>query len=350
MDSSIKHFKWIFFLCLICCTLIPLYYIIFHWSANSSIFLSDILFNILFTLLATGLNASSVFLFTKLYLHPRLPWHKNKTRRMLIELLCSNIISMLGSSIVFFIFLFTFGRESVHESHQTAFNIWFQVMVISIIINSLTVSIHEGRFLLREWMKTKVEAEQLRREKAESQYAALKNQVNPHFLFNSLNSLSSLIRTSPEKAIEFVDKFSKIYRYVLDVSDQLVVTVEEELKFLQSFYFLQTIRFGDNLRIHIHIEAQQLQKYIVPLSLQLLIENAIKHNEISTEHPLTINIGIENEFLIVSNNLQPKSFLEHSNGIGLKNITEQYHHYTDQTPTFGIENNAFVARIPLLEE
>ncbi len=349
MDATIKPL--IFILCLITCSLLPLYYIAFKIFDHTGVVFSELLANGLFTLLATGLNASSVFLFIKTVINKHYPWQRKNTRRVVIELISTNAISITGSSLFFGLFLMFSNDEVTHFSDLSQLlSNWFNISVISMIINSLSVSVYEAQVLLRGWMRTKVEAEQLRREKAESQYAALKNQVNPHFLFNSLNSLSSLIRVSPDKAIEFVDKFSKIYRYVLDVSDQLVVPIEQELQFLQSFYFLQTIRFGDNLRIVTRVDASHLQKYIMPLSLQILIENAIKHNEISSENPLTIHVCTDDCYLMVTNHLQPKTTLEHSNGIGLKNIAERYKHFTDIETHFGIINHTWVAKIPMLEE
>ncbi len=184
----------------------------------------------------------------------------------------------------------------------------------------------------------------------ESKYAVLKNQVNPHFLFNSLNSLNSLIRISPEKAIEFVDKFSKIYRYVLDVNDKMVVELYEEVDFLQSYYFLQKIRFGVNLKIEVNIDAKKLNDFILPLSIQMLLENAIKHNEISMEKPLTISISADEDYLIISNNLQRKNVFEHSNGIGLANLKERYKHFTDAEPMFYYTDNSYIAKIPIIHE
>jgi LytS/YehU family sensor histidine kinase len=223
-------------------------------------------------------------------------------------------------------------------------------VTIAIIVNTIIVAIYEGQHMIRNWLHSLIEVEKLRREKAESQYSALRNQVNPHFLFNSLNSLSSLIRISPDRAIEFVDKFSKIYRYVLDVNDKILVELKQELDFLQSYYFLQKIRFGNNLVVEVNIDANKLNDFILPLSLQIVIENAIKHNEISSVKPLRISVFVEEEFLVISNNLQKKEVLEHSTGIGIANLQERYKHFTDLEPEFFIKGQNYYAKIPIIHE
>src|SRR5208337_2619070 len=204
--------------------------------------------------------------------------------------------------------LFYRQKQSVDSLKQGIFN----NITIAVIVNTIVVAIFEGQSLIRKWLHSLIEMEQLKREHAESKYAVLKNQVNPHFLFNSLNSLNSLIRISPEKAIEFVDRFSKIYRYVLEVSDKMVVELYQELNFLQSYYFLQKIRFGNNLNIDVTVDAKKMNDFILPLSIQMILENAIKHNEISSEKPLKISVTVEGDFLVISNNLQRKEVFEQS--------------------------------------
>ena len=147
----------------------------------------------------------------------------------------------------------------------------------------------------------------------------------------------------------FIDKFSKTYRYVLDSNSVIIVPLKDEIDFIHSFIYLNNLRFGENLKVTIHVSDEALDQYILPLSLQFLVENAIKHNEVTAEHPLEIKIEANEGWLVVSNNLQLKKQLESSTGMGLKNITEQYIHFSDVIPTFGVENNLFVARLPLLE-
>ena len=165
-----------------------------------------------------------------------------------------------------------------------------------------------------------------------------------------MNTIYSLIDTHPKKAKEFITKFSKTYRHVLDVKEKVVVLLKDEIEFLNSYIFLQKIRHEGNLEIKIEIDAKKLNNYIPPLSLQMLVENAIKHNIVSEKNPLKISITDKNNYLIVKNNIQLKDNMVESTKIGLKNLTERYKHISDSTPEFYIKNNEYIAEIPLLEE
>jgi sensor histidine kinase YesM len=188
----------------------------------------------------------------------------------------------------------------------------------------------------------------LEKENLLTQYEVLKNQVNPHFLFNSLNTLSSLIRTKPGNAVRFVEEFADLYRYVLDVHDKYVIEIQKELGFIESYIYLQKIRYGDNLDVRTDVESNHLKNLVMPLSLQILIENAIKHNEISEKFPLKINILSDNDFIVVTNKIK---LIEnrHSNGLGLKNLKLRYEGITDLVPEFYVENNTYIAKIPIIK-
>lgn len=162
------------------------------------------------------------------------------------------------------------------------------------------------------------------KEKTASQLIALQQKVNPHFLFNSLSVLSELIYIDTDKADAFIREFSKVYRYVLDFKDQTVVTVAEELEFLEAYLFLQKIRFGENLQTSITIADKALQEHIPPLSLQLLLENAIKHNSISKAAPLAISIESHPTHLVVQNRLQTRQEVKNSKGVGLFHLQKTY--------------------------
>ena len=177
----------------------------------------------------------------------------------------------------------------------------------------------------------------------------LKNQVNPHFLFNSMNVLSSLVAQSPVKAQEFIQKFSRVYRYIFDVGDETVIEVSRELDFIHSFVSLHQMRHGESLKMDVNVSAEKLERFIPVLSLQILVENAIKHNEISDECPLLISIFDDKNDLVVRNNFQPRIDRQESLGIGLKNIKERYGYLTDREPVFMRIDKEYVARLPLLE-
>ena len=188
----------------------------------------------------------------------------------------------------------------------------------------------------------------MKREQLALQYETLKNQINPHFLFNSLNAVTSLISTDPDKAILFVKKLSEVLRYVLEQKDHELITLDDELQFLEAFIFLQKIRFGDNLTVNINVLDRNY--YIVPLALQMLIENAIKHNVISKQFPLTIDISIKNEnYLVVSNKLKRKPVLNSSH-IGLDNIRSQYSFFSSDPVIVAESETEFRVELPLIKQ
>ena len=186
----------------------------------------------------------------------------------------------------------------------------------------IAISIASVAFFYMEWNNALKRERKLREEKLIFQYESLKSKVNPHFLFNSLNTLSSLIPKDPELAERFISKFSTIYRYVLEKADRDMVSLEDEIEFIKDFFFLQKIR--DDGKIYLEIDIGHPESYVVvPVSLQLLVENALKHNAATQESPLNIRIYLENDTVVVENNTQKKMNLEPSSKVGLKNLKER---------------------------
>ena len=220
----------------------------------------------------------------------------------------------------------------------------------------MVVTIYEGIYFYVKLQQSIQETEQLQRENIHSQLEGLKNQVNPHFLFNSLNTLSHLIPEDGEKAVGFVQKLSKVYRYILEIKDKKIIPLSEELDFLNAYIFLLKERFGENIQIDCHVQPQYLQKKIVPLSLQILFENAIKHNIISTKKPLTVKVFVEDKDsknqpkLIVKNKLQKKNQVSSSTKMGLENIKNRYQFFTDQSVDVIVTNESFIVALPLIQE
>jgi LytS/YehU family sensor histidine kinase len=172
-----------------------------------------------------------------------------------------------------------------------------------------------------------IRAGQLMKENALAQFEALKNQVSPHFLFNSLSILSSLVHVDANLSEKFIDQLSKAYRYILEQKDNDTVSLKTELQFLHSYAFLLKIRFENKLDVQTFVSAQEADRYMVaPLTLQLLIENCVKHNRMSEKEPLTVKISIKDDYLIVSNPVRARADIERvdSTGIGLANITNRY--------------------------
>lgn len=191
----------------------------------------------------------------------------------------------------------------------------------------------------------------LQKENLQSQYDVLKQQVNPHFLFNSLNVLTSLIKLEPDLAEKFSEQLSKVYRYVLENKDNELVDLQTELNFLDAYIFLLNIRFIDKLRVNINISEERRNDRIIPLAMQLLIENAIKHNTMSKAEPLIIDIFIDfDNNLNIINNLQERPSQLVSTGVGLKNIENRYKLLNNTIPTFAKTDKHFVAKVPLVCE
>jgi hypothetical protein len=194
-----------------------------------------------------------------------------------------------------------------------------------------------------------LENEALRREALQSQFESLKNQLSPHFLFNSLTALKILIKETPDTAQNYVNSLSKALRYTLKSNEKQLVTLKEEMEFMESYLFLIRMRFGENLFILTGINENLLSCHIPPLTIQTLVENAIKHNEISKRNPLTINIlTTENESLIIVNEIRKKITGEEGTGIGLTNLSKQFQLLIDKEITIRIENNQFSVEIPLI--
>ncbi len=194
-----------------------------------------------------------------------------------------------------------------------------------------------------------LQTERLQKEAVQAQFDALKNQVSPHFLFNSLSILSSLVEIDTKLSVQFINQLSKAYRYILDQRDNEQVPLKTELDFIEAYTFLLNIRFDDRLKVVINVpEAARTRYQIAPLTLQLLVENAVKHNQMSDEFPLTVTIALVGETLRVSNPIQLRPSTGDSTGMGLQNISSRYRLLTDQPVRVGEHNSDFVVIIPLL--
>lgn len=201
---------------------------------------------------------------------------------------------------------------------------------------------------LKAWRKSELEREKLKTEMMTHKYHALKKQMNPHFLFNSLNVLSDLVYEDQDLAVRFIRQMSDLYRYVLSVKNEDLVPLEKELEFVQSFCFLLETRFEQRLQIAIEVEANK-QDYLIPMSIQLLIENAVKHNEASSNSPLQITIKRNGDVIIVENNIQPKNQEYVSTGYGLENLKSRYSYLSNKQVEVKQVNNLFKVELPLLK-
>ena len=279
------------------------------------------------------------------YLDKRLPWLHFPLLRLIMQVVLTIIIMMLVIVIAIPILGLIWNQQITSDVFLSQMFFMMKIAFSFLLVGTLLTN---AILFFKNWKEAAVQQEKLKREQLALQYETLKSQVNPHFLFNNLNSLTSLISANPEKAIDFVKKLSEVYRYVLDQKDQELVSLETELKFLESYVFLQKIRFGINLEVQIEVNPKNFK--VIPLSLQMLVENAIKHNEISEKKPLLIRIFLaEDQYLTVENRLQKKPGSE-GTGSGINNIRDRYDFFTDRKVTISFNSERFRVSIPLLTD
>ena len=221
--------------------------------------------------------------------------------------------------------------------------------LITSVINIIIITVIEAIVWFKRSQQSLVKAEKLERENSQIRFETLKSQLNPHFLFNSMNVLSSLIKHDADKAQTFVDEFSSVYRYTLDVIEKPVVELREEIDFARSFLFLQKIRFDNAVDMEINVDAAKLNHLVPPLAVQTLLENAFKHNKATTDSPLKIKIHNENDSLVVINNLQPKIKGTDSKGVGLNNLNKRYELLGEKLPQYSVTEKEYIAKIPLIK-
>lgn len=228
---------------------------------------------------------------------------------------------------------------------------WNEVFYVNFFVSALVIGCVLIIRLIFRQQTIKVENETLKREALQSQFESLKNQLSPHFLFNSLTALKILINEAPDKAQRYVNNLSKALRYTLQSNEKQLVTLEDEIKFIDSYLYLIRIRFDTNLIVKMNVSKDLFQYKIPPLTIQTLIENAIKHNEISKAHPLSIHIAsTENYSLVISNEIQKKFNEEEGTGIGLTNLLKQFEILLGPDIfTISISENRFIVEVPLLK-
>ncbi len=200
----------------------------------------------------------------------------------------------------------------------------------------------------RHRQETKVKEQKIIAGTASAKFDALKNQLDPHFLFNSLNVLTSLIEEDPYQAQKFTTSLSKVYRYVLEQKNKDLVSVDEELQFAKTYVRLLKMRFEDSIVFEIPENSNDPEAKIIPLSLQLLLENAVKHNVVTSKKPLHLKVIEENGMLVVSNNLQEKQVVKKSSGVGLTNIQQRYGILTDKRVQINKTATEFSVSLPIL--
>lgn len=265
-----------------------------------------------------------------------------KIRTLYLHVTLNLILSSIFSVLVLFLVNFAFnGFAAFHNNPEILNSAIFIVLWNSIVVLLIEIFFYSQR---------QIEAEKtiaiIEKEKIQYQYETLKAQINPHFLFNSLNVLASLAYEDATKANLFAKKMSSVYRYVLLTNERPTVTLKEELAFLDAYMFLEGIRFGDNLQISLNNQAD-LSRKVIPVSLQLVVENAVKQNIATVHQPLTVKIEITEKEIRISNNLQQRAHVE-SNGMGLKNLQKQYALHNKTIDVLKTETH-FIVNLPFLD-
>lgn len=242
--------------------------------------------------------------------------------------------------------LFSLLSENIHYNIQER----SRPLVIIILLTIMTMAIYEAVYFFMLLKKSIREEEQAKQAIIQAQLDALHNQAQPHFLFNTLNTLRDIIDQSPKAdAMQFVDKLSDVYRFLLESGNTNLIPLKDELKFAKAYIHIQSERFGENLQLNWNIPEAQLHRMIVPMSLQLLLENAIKHNVVSRSKPLAINIKTQDDCLIVENVIQKKSTQLPSTKVGLKNIEKRYALISDRSIEIRNDGHQFSVSLPLFQ-
>lgn len=263
------------------------------------------------------------------------------------------VYGVLGSTVISLITIFIlrlivevviFGESfEIFIANESWGGYWF-----GLIITLIIVSVFYGIYFYNRYQKNKIKEQKVIAGAASAKFDALKNQLDPHFLFNSLNVLTSLIEENPKAAQKFTTSLSKVYRYVLEQKSKELVTVDEELDFAKTYMTLLKMRFEDSIIFEMPDRASNPESKVVPLSLQLLLENAVKHNMVTSNKPLHIKIYEDGEHLVVMNNLQPKQIVKKSSGVGLENIKQRYALLSKRKVHINQRAQDFAVAIPML--
>ena len=223
------------------------------------------------------------------------------------------------------------------------------VTLVNVICVLFVTHVYETVFMMKEQQGEQLKNAELSRAKAEAELSALKNQIDPHFMFNSLNTLSYLIKKDADKAFKFTENLADVYRYILTQKDQTLVLLEDELSFTLKYTDLLHLRFGDALQIKKNFNGSTEKNYLIPpTSVFVAFENAVKHNELSENSPLRIDVDVREGNLFIVNTLQRRRTLQHSSKIGLKNLNDRFKMITGKEITAGLEENKFVVSFPLI--
>lgn len=280
------------------------------------------------------------------WLNTKYSWIKTPKSRLITQA----IAFTLFTSITLFLLLFTLhvikfnDARSVERRGPQIQEIFLPALFFALAL----IAIYIGFNFFKSWKNSLLEVEKYKTQSAEAELQNLKNQINPHFLFNNLSVLTALVYQNADKAVEFIKELSKVYRYILDNKNLELVTLHEELEFLNHYTYLLKIRFENAVCFSVNIDDKIRHSYLPPMCLQMLVENTIQHNEASQENPLLVNIYTKNNTLIIENNIRLRTDMAESSKTGLKNIQSRYAYYADKKVDIYNNGQIFKVTLPLM--
>ncbi|MEM7369540.1 MAG: histidine kinase [Bacteroidota bacterium] len=277
-----------------------------------------------------------------LFLNQRIPWHKTTGKRFGVQMILGILYSLICINVSYCLFKRLFLGVNPQHTQLIVLNVYGLLFLLPVI------SAHVVIYTMMQWRKSMVYTESLKQEQVKSHLESLKSHLDPHFLFNNLNILSSLIDLDADRAQEFLGSFSEVYRYVLRQRGEELVPLHQELEFLDAYLYMLRQRFPTQIHLKIELDDQDRQRFIPPLALQMLIENAIKHNKATDASPLHIDISSADHQLVIRNTLQLKSVSGPGANFGLSNLRKRYEYLTDSNIKVDQTADYFQVTLPLI--
>ncbi|WP_456423916.1 2TM domain-containing protein [Lutibacter sp.] len=282
------------------------------------------------------------------FIGKKISWDEHATKRLVIGALGSVILTMIALVLLRFVTIVIISGNPIEQFLTDKYASSYYVF--GLVITLFVTLIFHTIFFYKALTEKKVNEQQIVAKTETAKYESLKSQIDPHFLFNSLNVLTSLIEENPKQAEKFTTKLSKVYRYVLEQKNKDLIELDEELHFAKTYMELLKMRFENAVTFEIPEKASNSEFKILPLSLQLLLENTIKHNVVSEENPLKVSIAEVDGYLVVKNNYNPKTILTKGTKVGLKNIIDRYNLITLKKVVIEKTTNQFIVKLPLLTQ
>jgi len=312
-------------------------FIYFRYNINPAFLLTGLWIICLILVLWIGIRTISTLLNNKL------PWDRYLSLRFFVQLVSVLIYTLICFNLTYMIFKFSFTSDPPTPDQVAIVNAYGSLLVLP------AFSIYYVVYFINEWKKSQLKSEKLEKETLRSQFENLKNHLDPHFLFNNLNILSTLIERDTQLSKDYLSRFAEVYRFMLQTHKSELITLRKEIDFITAYFHLIKVRFQDALNMEISIGEMQMDYCLPPMTLQMLVENAIKHNMYTRKKPLLLKIKYrEDGYLIICNNTSNNIIAEKSIGSGLNNIKERYKYFTDKQVEIRHNEQEFVVEVPLI--